>query len=321
MSRPLTAKQVAAAAKKVAAAAKKAAAAATQLAVAETDAYELGGTFKPKERDWLAPRIAAINSAIAGILGQCHATGVKYGIHVGSSRHGKGLLCDEGITPLRGGAGRIITLYMGKLEVRDRYKGRLDYAIAVPDLEILPGVRVRIILCGFDARETDYNAVIHNHGCLPRSVNTHFKLVMVEIYTDPVGRLRKRKYEAQYIRDFSVPAGSTDKVLFYYFAVVGVVIDRVPPGGELIVSYNQPIGLKHVREDHDQNYFMPRAIAERVRLKESNKHPGSDQILIPCTCEPGGCPGDRFFVFDRALLSQPAAASSAQQPGALPAPP
>ena len=283
------------------------------------NAIELGGSFKPEEEEYLRPFVVAINSVLEQYLVVCHENCRALGIVVQPGLHGEGLFCVNGIRLSKKGPKPIVTLYQGVLEVEARYKGRLNYAIKLPNLRVGPRVSVGVILCGFSARAQPYNAVVHNHAC--RDTNICFDLVPVDVFAYPEERRKKAKLEETYERFRGV---DTDKKLFSYFGVVGVVNRDVPPGGELLVSYNRPVGVTKVREDHNKNYFMREPTAEKVRVEMNEKLPGSDHVLVPCTCEPSGCPGNRFYVIDKAHLppppsaAQPGAASSSAQAGAAP---
>ncbi len=280
------------------------------------DAYRLGDTFSREEADWLMPRLAALNSAIIQHFCLICEISHEHAISVGQSRHGRGMVCANGVPRGKGAA-----VYYGTLQVAERYEGRSDYAIKLPKLEISPKVWKVMYLCGFDARDEPYNAVMINHVCSDEKVNVIFELVDVEVYMEPLARRKKRILETKYLRSYDVPAEKMESVLFSYFAVIATVVKKVSPGGELLVSYNRPVGLRRVRVDHSENYFMPLRMAKAAREKENERIPGSDHVLVPCTCDPAGCPGNRFFLLDRKFLPQPVPSSSLQLSlGAPPAP-
>jgi hypothetical protein len=279
----------------------------TPESVGAMDAYVLGDTFTDDEKEWLAPLIAALNSAAVKQFLRCFETSKRCGISVRPSSLGHGLFCGKKV-----GRDNAAALYFGILHVASRYNGRLDYAIELPRMQISPGVHEILYLCGFEHREAPFNAVMINHTCTPEKENVRFEEFPVTLFAEPLLRRRKFENEAKYRKTHGVTQEQIERVSFTYFIVVARVVRTVPAGGEFLVSYNQPFGK---RIDHRRNYFMPRTIAQAVAEKDNTEKPGSDHILIPCMCEPAGCPGGRYFVFNRAAISQPAASSS---PGAVP---
>ena len=274
--------------------------------VSGIEAYILGDSFTDKEKEELAPWIAGLNSAAVQIFGDCARNSERCGISVKPSRLGKGLFCGKKI-----GLDNTVAVYYGTLEKASNYFGRLDYAIELPRLKV-SGKSEVIYLCGFDRRDAPFNAVMLNHVCDPEKANVLFKTAQLVLYAHPELRLLKSAKEATCGRMFHVTQAQIDEELFSYFIVTAVVIRRVAAGDEFLVSYNRPNEKMEI--DHMGNYFLPEKMAEAVAKRENNKRAGSDHILCPCMCEPGGCPGGRFYVFNRALLS---AASSAQSSAPL----
>jgi hypothetical protein len=264
------------------------------------EAYALGRTFSDAEREYLLPLIMSLNGAISELMHECHAVGQKRGISVRPSGTGNGLFCDKKV-PKR----LMIALYFGTLEVDSRYDGRRDYAIQLPKLRLAEGGPLfKIILCGYSHRDIALNAVMLNHVCSIERVNVIFEPVPVVVYADLGARHELRTLQAKnaYAKVPPELLERASKVAFEYVAVVARVVKPVPAGEEFLVSYNQ--AHEDGREDHEDNYFMPRGIAATT-LKRND-------VMLPCVCEParaGGppahCPWDRVFVINRAFLSSP----------------
>jgi hypothetical protein len=257
--------------------------------VEDIQTYTLGDTFTPEEKEHLLPRMTAFNSAVVRSLLECHALSMakKIGVQPSTSGMGNGLFCGKQM-----GAGGNAGVYIGTLEVKTRYKGRGDYAISLPTLEISKGKFLKIILCGFSQRETPLNAVMINHTCLVSKLNVIFEMVRVTLYADLEARAKRVKMQARYEVVPEHLTRSADEELFAYYIVVAKVVKKVASGAELLVSYNGS-GPNDTADDkggkHD--YFMSREQAERVCKR--------NQMPSPCMCEPTGCPMDRVFLVHR----------------------
>ena len=101
--------------------------------VEEIQTYTLGDTFTAEEKEYLRPRMIAFNSAVVRPLLECHAlsTAKKIGVQPSTSGMGDGLFCGKQMN-----SGGNVGVYIGTLEVKTKYKGRGDYAISLPALEM-----------------------------------------------------------------------------------------------------------------------------------------------------------------------------------------
>jgi hypothetical protein len=265
--------------------------------VEKIEAYTLGDTFNPDEKEFLFPFILMLNGAIIQHLQACGRYWLSTGVAVRPSCSGNGLFSGAGAKK-----GDSCAVYFGTLEVDERYTGRRDYAIQLPSMRIMKGGRpVRIILCGYTQRDTPLNAVMLNHACLADDINVCFRIVAVQLYDIEA---RQKLRGAMRMNPYNVPASvktAGEKVIFEYYIVVAHVINDVPAGKEFRVSYDRP--RTDGRLDYRTSYFMtPKAAAGKMK---------PDEVVVPCVCKPAEgstpahCPKGRVFVINRAFLSPP----------------
>ena len=262
----------------------------TRDGVHSIDAYTLGDTFTEEEKEHLLPHIMAFNSAVVGYLLECHTLSMakKFGVRPSATGMGDGLFCGE-----KTGAGGVAGVYFGTLEVETRYKGRRDYAISLPRMELTKGSFFKIILCGFSQRDTPLNAVMINHSCTISKINVIFEVVRVALYANLEARVKRAKAQGRYEVVPEHLTKSADEELFAYYIIVAKMVKKVDRGEELLVSYNGAGPSDKDDQGGKHDYFMSRDAAERVCRR--------NEVLHPCMCEPAGCPMDRVFIVHRDL--------------------
>jgi len=265
--------------------------------IEKIEAYTLGDTFNPDEKEFLLPFILMLNGAIIAHLQACGRFWLSTGVAVRPSCSGNGLFSGAGAKK-----GDSCAVYFGTLEVDERYKGRRDYAIQLPSMRIMElGKTVRIILCGYTQRHAPLNAVMLNHACHDDDINVRFETVAVQLYDIEA---RQKFRAAMRMNPYDVPASvrtAGEKVIFEYYIVVAHVIMDVPAGKEFRVSYDRV--RKNGRLDYRTSYFMTlKAAADKMK---------PDEVVVPCICKPAEgstpahCPWHRVFVINRAFLPLP----------------
>ena len=268
--------------------------------ISSIDGYTLGDTFTAEELDLLGPYFCALNASYAKLIHDCFKKNKERDVVIRpSDAGGHGLVCLKGAVK-----NDRLCFYAGTIEVDQRYKGRRDRAISLPSIKIPPqkdsngvvehrGVSLKVILCGSESGGNEVDAVMINHACLQERVNAEFTLVPLPLYKnlDAREKVRELMDKNPYKTIPSDLMEMADEVLFTYFAVIVTVTRRIRHREELRLSYNQP--TKEGVVDNEDNYFMPEEMARR-KCK-------SYEAVFPCMCEPGGCPGNRFFILQKNL--------------------
>ncbi len=121
--------------------------------------YTLGDTFTPKEKEALSPYITSVNSAASGVYHRCMEQYEESRLSVAPSRYGDGVFAGKNILNKT-----LMGMYVGVLHNKEKYDGRRDYVMDLPDFVLPSGQKFTVLMCGYEQRAVAPNASMFNNA-------------------------------------------------------------------------------------------------------------------------------------------------------------